>query len=433
MTCLAKVDDIVVLHPSAEDRVAGAEYAAVTLPWTFNRMMYNTGSRGQQGRGLNIAKGIVAQEVLKQKLAEMGSVAKTQRKSHRDEDLFDFRVDTPEGQLMLDLKSWHYYTDYESIGREPLTPELIFRAADYPGPDWRQFFPMLVPHTQINQPKQAYCFAIASSIDIRHNPYAGRSDFRLTAYPYGSFLPFLSSKQLCIEREMEGVGINLELSWNPTLLDPKQFRIKLLAEHEGDAVSLPLTLRAGAKMEVGPLSCLESLQIEKDQYDQWTEGRIDLAVSKNGLGRPVLNTARRNLNTEPSGELSFVKEDFCNLILPDDFCLYFIGWSMKDDFLAACRKYEGWVWPNDRANKYLNQPWSQVTESDLRTLERTGFADCVTRNPTRLSAGWLKTTGSGGGACCYVYPNIGRQGGVKETNLYALPVDLQILAELGAS
>ena len=42
----------------------------------------------------------------------------------------------------------------------------------------------------------------------------------------------------------------------------------------------------------------------------------------------------------------------------------------------------------------------------------------------------MKTTGRGGGACCYVYPNIGANGGVKETNLYVLPQDLRTIASL---
>jgi hypothetical protein len=52
--------DIWVLTPNANDLKAGAYYAAVSLPWTFNRMMLNTSSAGQRHRALNIAKGVVA-------------------------------------------------------------------------------------------------------------------------------------------------------------------------------------------------------------------------------------------------------------------------------------------------------------------------------------------------------------------------------------
>ena len=432
MSNVENTGDILVLRPTGEDLIAGARYAAVTLPWTFNRMMYNRASRGLQNRGLNIAKGIVAQEVLKRELGRLNIKAQTQRKSHRDEDLFDFTIETPSGQFMLDLKSWHYYTDYNSLGRESLSPDLIITAAHNPGPDWRTFFPMLIPHTQIRQAKEAYCFAIASSIDIRNDLTSGRSGYHLTAYPYGELRPFLSCKRLCVEREAEGAGIHLRLSWNPGLLDPKILKITMLAERDGHLASIPLRLPAGDETRIGPISCLECFQIEKEEYDRWVDGAFSLAVTQNELNRPVLNTARRNINTLPAGELVLRRDDFCNLMLPDDYCLYFIGWITKDDFLNACRQYTGWIWPNDKENRYQNQPWSRITESDLRSLNRTGFADCILSKPTRLAAGWLKTTGRGGGACCYVYPNIGARGGVKETNLYVLPCDLQTMATLGS-
>ncbi len=84
--------DVWVLTPNTNDLKAGAYYAAVSLPWTFNRMMLNTSSAGQQHRALNIAKGIVGQEMLLREMTRLGIKAQTQRKSYRDEDLFDLHV-----------------------------------------------------------------------------------------------------------------------------------------------------------------------------------------------------------------------------------------------------------------------------------------------------------------------------------------------------
>lgn len=106
---------------------------------------------------------------------------------------------------------------------------------------------------------------------------------------------------------------------------------------------------------------------------------------------------------------------------------------MKVDFLQACRKYSGWVWPNDRVNKFENQPWTQITEKDKSTISAVGFEDCIQTKPSLLRAGWMKTTGRGGGACCYVFPNIGHGGGVKETNLFVLPGDLWEIEDLANS
>ncbi|ABI67378.1 hypothetical protein [Syntrophomonas wolfei] len=180
-----RAEDIWELKPLAEDLEAGARYASITLPWTFNRMAYNTGSKGQQGRGLNIAKGIVAQKMLSRALSERNVVAEVQRKSHRDDDLFDFQVVINGKMSKLDLKSWNYFSNYNVSGREPFTSALIEKNAGYAGPEWRKFFPMLVPHTQIGQEKEAYCFGLASSIDFRNNVEADRDGYILTAYPYG--------------------------------------------------------------------------------------------------------------------------------------------------------------------------------------------------------------------------------------------------------
>ena len=122
--------------------------------------------------------------------------------------------------------------------------------------------------------------------------------------------------------------------------------------------------------------------------------------------------------------------DFCNLYLPTDYTLYVIGWTRKGEFLQACRQYSGWVWPLNKVGKYKNQSWSLIRDDDRKLLEAKGFGSSVQDKPPLIKAGWLKTHGSGGGACCYVYPNIGRNGGVKETNLYILPQDLHTMNSL---
>ena len=48
MKLISDPDDIWVLKPTEKDLLAGAKYAAITLPWTFNRMMMNTGSSGSK-------------------------------------------------------------------------------------------------------------------------------------------------------------------------------------------------------------------------------------------------------------------------------------------------------------------------------------------------------------------------------------------------
>jgi hypothetical protein len=422
-------EDVWVLTPNEEDLKAGAHYAAVSLPWTFNRMMLNTSSAGQQHRALNIAKGVVGQEMLKREMARRGIKAQTQRKSHRDEDLFDFHADIQGTLTKLDLKSVNYFTDYAPLGREPFSADLLLKYSGYADADWRTFFPMLVPHTQIEQSKEGYCFAIASSIDLRKDISTKRTAYALTAFPYGEHLAFLSSKKLCLLREEANKGFFLEFLYEANSLLTSEITLSVVGEWAGKAKVAPVKLLSGVSKQVGPFSCISSFQMEKQSYDQFYGG-IEILVKKNEFTKPVLNTLKRNTNVVPKAALVFARPDFCNLFLPTDYTLYVVGWTRKDEFLQACRQYTGWVWPMDSVDKFKNQAWSQITEDDQRRLEATGFGSSIQEKPRMLRAGWLKTTGRGGGACCYVFPNIGANGGVKETNLYILARDLYTMDSL---
>ena len=432
MMKLTKSKQIWILKPSKEDLLAGAYYASITLPWTFNRMMKNTGSRGQIERGLNIAKGIVSQEMLRSALKTQGVEVKLQRKSHRDQDLFDFNVEVNGTNLMLDVKSIHYFTDYAISGREPLSAKLITDNANYAGPDWRRFFPMLVPHTQISQPKEAYCFCIGSSIDPRRDIDTNRIDYALTAFPSGEILAFTSAKRLILAREEAGKGFYLQCSYRTDgLFDGSSFPIKVLGEWNGKLTLKEITLKGDKTIKnIGPFSSVSSFQVDRNNYDQLF-GQIEFAVCKNDFIKPVLNSSRENINIPTKNSLVLKRQDFCNLILPSDYTLFVIGWIFKNEFLKLCRNYTGWVWPDDKKDRFMNQSWSQFTENDCVTLTRGGFADAIQKKPPLINAGWIKTHGKGGGACCYVFPNIGAHGGVRETNLYVLPQDVYTMDYIG--
>ena len=429
MRKLKTKEDVWLLTPSANDLKAGAYYAAVSLPWTFNRMMLNTTSAGQQHRALNIAKGVVGQEMLKREMQRVGIKAQTQRKSYRDEDLFDFNAEIGGTLTKLDLKSVNYFTDYAPIGREPFSVDLLMKYAGYADADWRTFFPMLVPHTQIEQSKEGYCFAIACSIDLRKDIATKRTGYALTAFPYGRYLGFLSSKKLCLLREEANKGFYIDFLYEKNSIFASEVTMSVIGEWAGEPSVIEVKLRSGVAKQVGPFSCISSFQVDTDSYDQ-LYGSVEISVKKNDFTRPVLNTLKRNTNVVPKGSFELTRTDFCNLFLPMDYTLYVIGWTYKDEFLQACRQYTGWVWPMDSIDKFKNQAWTQITEADRRKLEKKGFGNSIQGTPRMLRAGWLKTTGKGGGACCYVFPNIGANGGVKETNLYILPRDLYTMDSL---
>jgi hypothetical protein len=159
-------------------------------------------------------------------------------------------------------------------------------------------------------------------------------------------------------------------------------------------------------------------------------GKIRISVTRNDLEGPVWSSTGRNVNQIPGRDLVLQRDDFCNLVLPRNYELYVMGWIAKEDFLKACRKYKGWVWPRDSVSRFANQHWTTVTDDDKETLTAAGFKDSVQEHPPLIKAGFMKTSGKGNGACCYYYPNVYGSGGLKETNLYVLPQDLRIMDEL---
>lgn len=427
MTMLSKASQIWKVSPSPEDFEAAAAYASVTLPWTFNRLMYTSTSNSLCTRALNIAKGVVAQKALLREFTKRGISAREEVKSYRSDDRYDFLVQINGAEKKLDVKSINYYTDYEQLGRQPLSRELIVANAGYPGPEWSHFFPMLMAHTQIAQPKEIYCFAIASSIDFRRKILTNRSGYAITAFPYGAYSAFLSNKKLILAREeaRKGVFIKCEYKTN-SLYGNDNLALTILGEWNGTFKKKVVTLQPDSLIaESGPFSGVASFQLEPQGYDLIrSHGRLEISVSRNDFVTSVRNSKKENVNIPPVGPLVISSGDFCNLIFPSDYTLYFMGWIAKEDYLKSCRKYPAWVWPKDSVNKLINQPW-QLTGNDRKTLEGKGFDDCITGKPPRLEAGWMKAS-QGGGACCYVYPNM-HGGGLRETNLYVLPQDLETM------
>ena len=265
---LTGADQIWTLKPTDEDLAEGARYASISLPWTFNRMMINTSAKGQCSRALNVAKGIVSQEVLRRRLAELGVEALIQRKSHRVDDLYDLRIAIDGRMTRVDVKTMNYYTDYEQYGRSSFRPQLIAEQSSYSGRDWRQFFPMLIPHTQIGQEKEVYCFAIASSVDFRRQVRdAGLCD--ITAFPYDECLPFMCSPQLCDLRENAGKGFWVTCAYTPNndLLSADELQVALVGEWDGkikceEIIATP----ANPVLAIGPFSALTCVKMDRDSY-----------------------------------------------------------------------------------------------------------------------------------------------------------------------
>lgn len=416
---------IVTAKPTDQILRTGAHYASISIPWTFNRMMMNSSPKGLNRRALNIVKGVVGQEVLKSLLDTQGIEARVPRKSHREADFFDFRIQFGDQDVKLDLKTVNVYTNYLT-GREEFDHALLNNHKSNQGPDWRTFFPMLIPHTQIKQNKNCYTFAIAESIDFRSDLFTNRTNPpQIYAFPYGKWLEFYSSQKLCLKREEANQGFYINVKSTKSVTPVK---LTVVGEWQSNLKRIPVEAANSSDELIGPFSIISSFEIDRNCYET-LNGDIEVEIVKNEFTDEITNSSGRNINFSPSQSLCFSKNDFCNLTLPDDYTIHYVGWISKPDYLARCRSWSGWIWPNDRENKFHNQPWNMFTDKDRQTLTRAGFIDSASES-IQLGAGWLKTHGRGGGACCYFYPNLGRGGGVLETNLYTLYSDLQPLSEI---
>lgn len=432
MPTLTKATEIITLDSTPEDRRLAAEYASRTLPWTYNRMSKSSSVNGQNDRGLNIAKGIVAQEVLRREIERNGIGVELQRKSHRDKDLFDFHIVHDGTLTKFDVKSISYYNDYADVGRPPFSKQLVIDNKAYPGPDWRKFFPMMMAHNQIEQPKDAYIFAISESIDFRRKVLEGRSEHLIVAYPFGEPIHFYTKKKLCLAREAAGKGFYISIAYEADGLfsSAEGITIDVLYEWNNAKKKTRVKIKAGEKSNsVGPISVFNCISLPSEEYERFT-GAIFVKVAKNEFKDFVGDSSMTNINEVPDTDLAYTPKDFCNLVLPDRYALHYLGWIQKRDFLEACKKYPAYVWPIDKINRFENSEWSQVKDRDIKMLQSLGMIDRLDKKSSRISLGLLKTAGPGkSGACCYVFPNIFRSG-LKETNIYVLPQDLQTLSSL---
>ena len=134
MSYLTSTDQVLTATATKEDLEEGVRYASISLPWTFNRMMIRSSPNGQNNRAYNIAKGIVGQEILTRVLREEGIDVELPRDSHRDDDLFDIRIEIDGEVRDTDLKTINYYSDYGD-NRPPFSVDYVLENKDYDGPE----------------------------------------------------------------------------------------------------------------------------------------------------------------------------------------------------------------------------------------------------------------------------------------------------------
>jgi hypothetical protein len=205
------------------------------------------------------------------------------------------------------------------------------------------------------------------------------------------------------------------------LANPKG-KFYLTGEYNGKTVNYEFLINSKSQA-LGPFACLSSIWT-KDSNSILGLESLTIKLDKNEMNSPVFSATRKNLNVEP-GVMEFRQKDFCNLILPDDYEMHILGWISKEEYMERCVSYSAWIWPKDSEDKFSNQPWTTFSEGDKTTMAKM-LGEGV---DPKKGLGIMKTTGRGGGAACYFYPNI-HGGGIKETNFYVLLDDLKPIRKL---
>lgn len=445
---LSSVQEILGPFEAQKSEIEEAiNYAKVSLPWTFDRMRY--GPRAQNSvndRLIHILLGVLNQTILERVLTGKGYECSKQWKKYRDSDVFDFIVN----KKIYDVKTTHIYSEYsEANKREEFSPKLLLSNKDYEGPEWRHFFPMMVPISQltVDTIKDAYIFGISETYqDLRHTTPMKTDRGFWCAAPFGSAFYFMQSTRVIKQREEEGKGFKIRASWKRSqdTINGKRKKatMTLFGEWAGDRQTETLELserktKTGVK-EFSSLSCIRlehpALLDEFDEIFISVENEFDKFIA-----RPT--NPKINLN-DPNFVWKVGSQSFVNLQIPKDYHVFWVGFIPFTSFTSLFPSYPSYFIPHP-SNMDINQPGKAVPnikerleglnrrrEKALAEGKRIPWPDFVSFiRGGEIKAGLLiarQRFGRSIGAACYFYPPYGFQ----ETAIYVLPKDLYCMEYL---
>ena len=423
-------------------------YATISLPWTFDRMRY--GPRSQNAvnyRLIHILMGVLNQTILERELTKRGYSCSKDWTMYRESDVFDFSINNN----IYDVKTTHIYSKYnETLGREPFSPRILIANKSYSGPEWKHFFPMMVTLSQLTMEKKkdAYIFGIAETYeDIRFiKPDQDDGGFWCSV-PYEKAFYFFQNTRLIRAREENNAGFKVNISWHR--LYPRinginrTLKIILYGEWAGASLIEEMSLTEGdyltSKNEFSSLSCV---RVEHpailDRYDKiifTAENHLEKDVRK--LTNPTVNLNDSNF------EWVVGKDSFVNLMVPDDYKVYWIGYIPVDEFASKFLEYPSYFIPhgsgdmekNDsaRATPRLKQRFESLDKRRQKAIENgvnvpwPKFSSLI--DGQKINAGLLFVAMRGArpiGAACYYYPPYALQ----ESAMYVLPQDLYTMDSL---
>ena len=282
---LRRESDIWIGKSTKKSEEYALKYTLISLPWTFDRMRYDSTQRSTNKRLLNIFHGVLNQSILEETLLKKGIEASLDWSKYRESDIFDFKI----GEKVFDVKTVNVYEDYnECYDRPKFSTQLVIENKDYSGSEWDHFFPCLITVSQITprKIKDGYIFGIAISDSNPNDNLLGEVENAFWASaPFGNALPFFQGRNLIRRREEAGLGFNPVISWDRkqnTLFKPDQpLEITVYGEWDEEPINEKFTIEPGSTYTCEKeFSSLTSLKVSNPSL-----------LSSN----PILITAHNNL------------------------------------------------------------------------------------------------------------------------------------------
>ena len=455
---LSKKSHIWKTQPSPQNKKVAIQYATISLPWTFDRMRYN--SRGTQNsvntRLINILAGVLNQSILRSRLRKDKINCKMDWTGYRESDIFDFIIK----KKKYDVKTGNIYSNYDAkYGRTPFSPTLVIkhRRNVGAGAEHKNFFPVGVAKSQINpkEKKDSYIFGLTLvPIDPRNKearvPEMGDCGFWCSA-PYDKARLFFHSKPCILAREKAKKGFFIYLRWKKeqATLDAKNITITFFGEWNKNPCTKKIKLRPGKKfMKVkGEFSSLSTIRVDSPSLLA-NGNELEIKV-KNNFNDEVPKSTNPDINlNDPEFTWSLTNESFINLAVHKDYTVYWLGHIPFREFCKRFPKYPSYFIFHPGARKvkgiHVNTPgrptprivqdfayFDKIRNEMIakgKNVDWPEFKPLMTRN--RINFGLLVSANVGYvtvGPQTYVYPS---GYGFLESQLYVLPADLDIMDSL---
>lgn len=443
MKKLSKVKDI--WAPSSvkkSDIQEALNYATISLPWTFDRMRYGPKSqKAVNNRLIHILMGVLNQTILERDLTKRRYKCSKDWTKYRESDVFDFIIN----DKIYDVKTIHLYSKYnEDVGRETFTPQLLIKNKSYEGPEWKHFFPIMVTLSQltIDKQKDTYIFGIAETYeDLRKtNPKLNDKGFWCTV-PFNKAFNFFHNVSLIRIREENKKGFLIRISWKRKYQringSKRKIKVTLFGEWDGkvqtENIELIESKKGKSKKEFSSLSCIKiDHPAILDQNDE-----IIFTVKNNFKNYiPKSTNPLINLNDD-NFEWIINENSFVNLMVPNDYKVYWIGHISFNEFASKFSNYPSYFIPSPKRNMEENEPGRLTSKmkASFESLDRrrkkaidngkkipwSEFATFI--DGQEINAGLLLVAMRGPrpiGAACYYYPPYA----LWESAMYVLPQDL---------